>query len=201
MKIKSILNHYFFYNLYQDLIGAKKYLKRYVNDYVKPSERQNILELGCGTGNLCAFLAKCDVNITGIDSSENYINYAQKKYPEQKFICSDITKPLELENTYNIVLAEAIISAISDENVLKMLQNIKKCCNDETRIIFSDMNYSDSAPFFQKFLMKNERNKYCRPKEKYAELISEYFNIKTLSVMKDPYRIPYEKVIIECRVK
>ena len=82
MKINQILNHYFFYNLYQDLIGSKHFLCILVNEYIKPQQGQKILELGCGAGNVYAVFPEKNLRYLGVDNSENYIHHAKKKFPE-----------------------------------------------------------------------------------------------------------------------
>lgn len=198
MKLKNILNHYFIYNLYQKIIGADNYLKRYIKNYIHPQKGDKILELACGAGNVYSLFPLKDVYYTGIEYSQNYVAFAKKKYPEQTFICADVTQDFKVDNEYDIIYAEAIISAIPDEKVLKMFELIKKCSNSKTRIILSDMNYRKSAPFIERFLMENERNEYVRTKEDYIKLISNYFKIDKISIDEKPYNIPYQKIIFEC---
>ena len=84
------------------------------------------------------------------------------------------------------------------EDIEKSKDKIEK---DDVKIVFSDMNYRDSAPKFQCFLMKHERNQFIRSKSEYVKLLTEFFNINKISVIKHPYRIPYEKIIFECHLR
>lgn len=54
-----------------------------------PQADENILDLGCGTGDLTHQIASQCKSITGIDYSENMINEAQKKYPALCFQVED----------------------------------------------------------------------------------------------------------------
>lgn len=201
MKINQILNHYFFYNLYQDLIGSKHFLCILVNEYIKPQQGQKILELGCGAGNVYAVFPEKNLRYLGVDNSENYIHHAKKKFPEQSFICADVTKDFAVDEISDTVFAEAIISALPDNQLVEMFKLLKNICDDHTKIVFSDMNYRDSASKFQCFLMKHERNQFIRSKSEYVKLLTEFFNIDKISVIKHPYRIPYEKIIFECHLR
>lgn len=198
MKPQNILNHYLLYIFYQKIIGADNYLKSYIKNYIRPQKGDKILELACGAGNIYSMFPLKDVYYTGIDYSQNYISFARKKYPEQTFVCADITEDFKAFDKYDIIYAEAIISAIPNEKVQKMFEAIKKCSNSKTRIILSDMNYRKSAPFLERFLMENERNEYVRTKDDYVRLISSYFKIEKISVVEKPYIIPYQKIIFEC---
>ncbi|MGO0061749.1 class I SAM-dependent methyltransferase [Brevibacillus fluminis] len=46
---------------------------------------ERILDLGCGTGDICHELAKAGVNVKGIDFSADMIESAKMKYPELAF--------------------------------------------------------------------------------------------------------------------
>lgn len=200
MKLNYILNWNFFYNLYQSLIGSDIYLNDYVTNYLKPRNGDSVLEFGCGTGNIYALFKEKDVKYTGIDYNSDYISYSKKKYPRQTFICSDVTAPVDFDCEFDIVICEAMMSALPDDKVLKMFETIKACSNEKTRIILSDMNYRKSASKLERFLMEHERNEYVRTREDYIGLISKCFKIEKISVIEKPYRIPYQKIIFECFV-
>lgn len=198
--MRNLLKYPRIYNLYQSIIGARNFQKRFVNDYLKIKDGFNVLELGCGTGNIARFISK-NVNYTGMDFCPNYINYVKNKFPYFKFFNKDLGKAWESDCTYNLVYAEAILSAMSEEQVHNLCESIKKCTNNESRIVFSDMNYSDSLGYFQKMLYKSERNNVIRSKDEYVTLLTKYFNIDNISVMEHIYRIPYSKLIFECSLK
>lgn len=53
---------------------------------LSPKEGEDILDIGCGTGDLTEKINKLGANITGIDNSEEMIKKANDKYPHLKFI-------------------------------------------------------------------------------------------------------------------
>lgn len=52
-------------------------------------KRTEILELGCGTGDVAAQLAELGSRIVGIDFSENMVKIASSRFPELKFHVAD----------------------------------------------------------------------------------------------------------------
>lgn len=200
MKLKNILNYRFFYNLYQNIIGSNNYLNVYIDNYVRPQTGNKILELGCGAGNIYSLFKNKDVKYTGVDYNNGYISYSKKKWSSQTFICSDVTKDMNFDGKFDIIIGEAIMSALPDEKILEMFEIIKKCSSEKTRIVLSDMNYRKSASFIERFLMEHERNEYIRTKDDYIQLISKYFKIDKISVFEKPLRIPYQKIIFECHL-
>lgn len=54
-----------------------------------PQPEENILDLGCGTGDLTSQIAKLCKNVVGIDFSEDMINQAREKFPQLDFRVKD----------------------------------------------------------------------------------------------------------------
>ena len=198
--MKRILAYSFFYDLYQELIGCKTFLKRYADEYIRVKENQKILDLGCGTATICSFFPK-NIKYVGIDISDKYIKTAKKSYPDFSFQCFNVCDEIMLDSPFDIIFGEAIISGLNEQQCISMFERIKKNSDKNTRIIFSDMNYRDDDNFFQKFLYKSERNSYIRRRDEYIELLSRYFEIKKEVVISNIYIIPYSKLIFECSLK
>jgi len=57
-------------------IAAFKYLQKSAVDF----SQTNVLDIGCGTGNISAEIAKTACKVHGIDASNNMIEYAKKTY-------------------------------------------------------------------------------------------------------------------------
>ena len=198
--MKRILKYPFFYNFYQITIGCRPFLKRFANDYLKIDTNQKVLDLGCGTGNVCCFLPQ-NIDYVGIDISPKYIEYASKKYSKFKFLCKSLAEEISLNKTFDVVYGEAILAGLTDEQCKMMFETILKHSNSKTRIILSDMNYSVDASFMKKFLFSNERNSNVRDEEAYLKLFEPYFEVNKISVINDVYRIPYSKLVFECSLK
>ncbi len=198
--MKRILKYACFFNLYQRLIGCRKYLKNYANNFVLAQSRQSILEIGCATGNIIEFFPK-NIDYTGIDYSQSYINFAKNKYPEYTFICQNAAEEFILNKKFDVVICEAVLASISDSGSKKLLYNIKNHIHKNSRIIISDMNYSVSNTKLQNFFLRHERGNNLRNKDDYIKLISEFFKIDKITVLNDVYRIPYSKIIFECSSK
>ena len=203
--IKRILDISTVYNLYQYIIGCNKLLKKYSDIFIIPEAqkytcRLNFLDLGCGTGNIIKYLPE-NINYTGIDYSENYINFDKNKFPQHKFFRKDAKESFIFQEKFDIIFSEALISNFNDEEVVNLFKSIINCANPDCKIIISDLNYSSDLSFFEKFLLKNERGNVMRGKTQYEELISGYFKIEKISEVKDLYIIPYKKIVFECRLK
>lgn len=77
-------------------------------DLLNPKKEENILDLGCGTGDLTKKMYDLGVNVEGVDKSEDMINQARKKFPNMEFRVEDATK-LEYRNQFDAVFSNATL--------------------------------------------------------------------------------------------
>ena len=198
--MKRILNQAIVYNFYQNLIGSRRYLRLYSENFIQAKDGQKILDIACGTGNIIEFLPK-NIDYTGVDYSLKYIEFCKKKFPQFSFICANSFEDMGLDMKYDIIICEALISNGSDYQVMKLFESIKRFSTKSTKILISEMNYTLETPFVEKKLYLSERGSYLRYRDEYINLISEYFNIKKYTIVEKPYYIPYQKIVFECELK
>ncbi len=55
-----------------------------------PLERGSAVEMGCGEGRNCGYLAACGWSVTGIDFSDVAIRRATDAYSAVTFVCADV---------------------------------------------------------------------------------------------------------------
>ncbi|MDX6152610.1 class I SAM-dependent methyltransferase [Marinococcus sp. PL1-022] len=60
-----------------------------VIELLQPKPKENILDIGCGTGDLMQDIARAGAYVSGIDSSSEMISRAKSKYPNQSFYIAD----------------------------------------------------------------------------------------------------------------
>ena len=202
--MKRILEIPQIYNFYQRLVGVYPYMRdfaqKYIHISVKDKKIFKILDMGCGTGIIIPYLPK-NIEYLGIDCSSKYIKYVQKNNPSKKFLCQSVCKTIDNNDIYDLVLSKNVVSALSDEQLKKMLDVIIPHCDVNTKIIFSDMDYKSDASIVQRFFQSHERNRYIRSKEDYLKILYLYFNVDKIDEINGMYRIPYSKVVFECKIK
>ena len=90
MKLYSELAEYYYFienngrNISNDVFFIRNYLPNKIPVY--------LLDIGCGTGEHCNLLSREAVKCTGIDSSEDMIKIAKKRYGGIEFLVSDMKK-------------------------------------------------------------------------------------------------------------
>ncbi len=58
-------------------------------ELLQPRSGERILDVGCGTGQLTAEIAKFGADVIGLDSSEEMLRQARTNYPELTFVLAD----------------------------------------------------------------------------------------------------------------
>lgn len=54
-------------------------------EVLAPKQGENILDIGCGTGDIAKTISDHGANVQGIDASENMVAQARGKYPNISF--------------------------------------------------------------------------------------------------------------------
>ncbi len=102
----------------------------YTNTQIKDA---SVLDVGCGTGDMIAFLQKQDIGqYIGIDLFEKAIQKAQKRFPDERFILSDFLSA-DLPKVDFVLCSGALTSSLDSDNydilkawVIKMWDLAKK---------------------------------------------------------------------------
>lgn len=101
-------------------------------------EKATILDVGCGPGNHSRYLYRLSnqYHITGIDLSVKMIERARKNAPHCRFIKGDI-RDLNLDQTFDAVIASFCIVHLSDSEVEKFLAQINTLLNPHGQLYLS----------------------------------------------------------------
>lgn len=108
-------------SLYQDFF---KKVFRYFEEEGKT--RLDILDVGCGTGQMEAYLNPAKNRIFGIDVSDKMLSIAKNKYPNVKFTKADIYN-FKTHKKYDVVVGNAILHHLKDFDICinKMMACLK----------------------------------------------------------------------------
>jgi len=184
---------------------AKKYLKGLGNGSVnsikiiseilkKFDSKINVLDLGCGNGQLIQKLIDygVDVNFTGVDFSNSLLKAAIESIPNSTFINDDITKLSKVETNFKIgiyshvieMLESPIESLLNASNICEIIiirffepPNFKYDCTEIREMIVDEQN-GLNAPYIRRKISKNYYNLIlneikCKKVERYLD---EYSN-------------------------
>ncbi len=119
--------------------GLSKYYWQEITNYCNYFSHQNnsVLEIGCGSGDLLAGIAGSKK--TGIDFSEQQINWAKEKHATKNidFVVMDANN-ITLTGTYDYIIISNVIGFVND--VQQVFEQAKKVSHPNTKIIVQYYN-------------------------------------------------------------
>jgi len=113
-----------------------------VKELINKIEDKNILDLGCGDGRYSKVIG--DFNTYhGVDFSESFISMCPKN-EKAKFTCHDVSTFIE-DTKYNIILIIGLITYLEDEDILQLIDNVKKMASKDCTIILRSVTLKEEG--------------------------------------------------------
>lgn len=112
--------------LKSEKIHPKHKLMKYHDFFVgNVSSEDNVLDIGCGKGEVSYDVAKKAKTVIGIDLNKESINKAQRNYksPNLQYLVGDVTKELP-DKKFDVIILSNVLEHIEDRQ--KFLKEIKK---------------------------------------------------------------------------
>lgn len=139
-------------------------LKPCILDLIKFSDKEKVLDFGCGTGNLTKEVAKHSQKIVGLDLSKNSISIARKYFSNIKnltFVNSSLEEYSNHENNnkFSLIISNmTLMDVIELDSTLKSIKNILKKNGEFIFTIIHPCYWSIYWDYFNKewFNYKNE---------------------------------------------
>lgn len=188
-----------FYDFYQKIVGGKRCRKRVIQEYSPNISPIKILDIGCGTGYILDYLPD-DVNYTGYDLSEKYINKATQKYGHRaRFFCQRVSHlNLEETSTYDLVIATGVLHHLNNEEGKKLFQLGFKALKPGGKMITEDGTFIQNQNRIAKFIIQKDRGLHVRKPNEYEFLAKDFFSEVTISIRHDLFFIPFTSCVLEC---
>ncbi len=124
----------------------KNTLRQWVDDQGFTA-KSKVLEVGCATGALTAYIAKSGCLPTGVDFSSKMIELAKINNKDIEFLVANVLDlPFENES-YDAVIAASLINIVSDQD--KAMEELFRCCNKGgiVTILVPSTEFSDKDLF------------------------------------------------------
>ena len=196
--IRSILSHPKVYDLFQELMGAHKVRTDFVENYVKPSLTDCILDIGCGTADLLAYLPE-SIRYFGYDQSQSYIDHAIQQFGSRGTFKCALVDTVEVSQLpeIDIAIASGLIHHLSDRQTITLLETAHSALAGGGRFIAIDPCYKKGQHFIAKSIIDRDRGESVRDQPGYKNLARIVFtNIDSYVVHRK--WIPYTHHIMVC---
>ncbi|MFW5998487.1 MAG: class I SAM-dependent DNA methyltransferase [Halanaerobiaceae bacterium] len=137
-----------FATIYDDVMSAVPYdfWYKYINEILDYYNKdvKNVLDLACGTGNMCIRFARDNKNIVGLDGSREMLQVAAEKIEDKdlqvNFIHSDL-RTFELEQNFDLAFSvfDSLNYILSLSDLKKAFKNVYQVLKEDGIFIF-DLN-------------------------------------------------------------
>ena len=197
-KIRTILDRPFYYDLFNAVIGANHLREVLVNEYIRPTSSDQILDIGCGSGNMVPFLP--EGKYLGVDANPSYIASARQRYGFRgEFICDSVARMhREHLGTFQIVLALGLLHHLDDTEASGLFRIGFNVLKPAGRLITVDICYAPNQSALERYLLGRDRGQFVRAEPQYLALARSSFKQVNPSVRKGLLRVPYTHLIMEC---
>ena len=161
--------------------------KLIVESVIKQIQNPRILDIGCGIGRWAENLINQFDYYVGVDFSEGFIDYASKKFSDNKNVKFCNNSILELDDTilssnFNFIICTGVLMYVNDSNIFDILKAFRRV-TPEYVYIQESISLMDARLTLNQFESKDLQTNYnaiYRTKQEYEE----YFKTSGFDIIK-----------------
>jgi len=198
--LHAILSLSWAYDVFQHAVGAERYRRRVVEEIIRPTPGQRILDIGCGTGEVLRYLPR--VEYLGIDLSTHYIQSARDRFSDRGDFFVGKADDLQLppNRKFEAAMALGLLHHLEDAEVERLFDAVRGLLEQGGRLVTVDPTFIDGQHPLARFVIKRDRGLNVRTVDEILRLAGRHFDSPQASVRTDLLRIPYTHVVLDCRV-
>jgi SAM-dependent methyltransferase len=196
--MRALLSHPRVYSLFRRFVGRDTARTVYARDHLRLQPGQRVLDLGCGPGDILAFLPA--VRYTGYDISEDYIARARQRFGERgEFHCRAVDETLPVApGSADVVIAHGLLHHLDDAQAGALFRVAKRALAPGGRMVTFDGCFTEGQSAGARLMLRMDRGQHVRTRDAYERLARAEFDEVKGFVRHDLLRIPYTHLIMEC---
>ena len=187
------------YELFSTLVGAGRGRRLLVQDHIRPVAGNRILDIGCGPADIIDYLP--EVNYTGIDYNQNYIEKARKLRSRRGVFHVGNIYDLDAlaDKSFDPILGIGVLHHLENEQAGQLFQFSAQHLVPGGRMITVDPCYEDGQSPIARFIISRDRGQHVRTRGDYCALATALFTSVQSEIRHDLINIPFTHCIIECQ--
>lgn len=196
--IRAVLSHPAVYELFQNIMGARRGRRMLVELYIRPFSGMRILDLGCGTAEILAFLPT-DVTYVGYDMSPDYIDAAQHKFGARGSFHCRLLEQAEIAamEKFDLVMGLGVLHHLDDAQAAQFMTLAKVALKPGGRALTHDPCYAAGQNPIARFLISRDRGQHVRQEPDYMNIAKNAF-ADVRGWLTHKTWIPYTHWTMEC---
>jgi SAM-dependent methyltransferase len=189
----------FVYELVQHAVGARRGLKHFVCNTIRPHPGQRMLDIGCGPAAILRYLP--EVDYCGFDHSAAYIEFARRRFGARgRFFCDDVaTINAHGVGPFDIATAIGVLHHIDDNAALDLFFKVREALVPGGRLITADPCFFDGQPWITRLIVSNDRGMNVRHFDEYLALARKVFPNVTAELNAGLLPFPHSACQMVCR--
>jgi cyclopropane fatty-acyl-phospholipid synthase-like methyltransferase len=194
--VRAILNVSVVYQAYQALVGATRERRIIVDEYLRPSAGQTLLDVGCGPADILGVLP--DIEYIGVDADAGYLERAERQFKGRgRFYRGDIyTLDAIADRQFDAILAVGLLHHLNDAEVETLFGFAVSKLARGGRMVTIDPCFTDQQGPLERTLIRSDRGKNVRRPHEYRALAATFFERVEMNLRRDLLRIPYTHCIL-----
>lgn len=184
------------YGLLQRSIAPESRKRIFVDEYLRASPGDRVLDIGCGPGYLVRYLPP--VEYLGFDPNPDYIASARSNFGEQgEFIVGGIDD-VELAGRapFDIVVSKGVLHHLDDDQVIAVADLAKSVLGPHGRLVCLEPCFVPNQSRVSRFLVSHDRGEHVRRAEDYQALLARHLPSVAAVHRTDLLTVPYTHVIL-----
>lgn len=196
--LRRLLRLPWVYEALQSLWGADENIRRFVREDLRPEPGMRVLDVGCGTGRLAAYLG--EVTYIGYEPNPLYVEQGRRENAGRDVTLQagffDAAAAASLEPV-DVAVVSAVLHHMPDEEARGLFALLARVVKPGGRVVTLDNCYVEGQSAIARFLISQDRGRHVRRPEAYAALAQGHFT-STEGRVVHHRRIPYTYWIMTC---
>lgn len=198
MLLRRLLELPGIYDGFQKLSGGVRCRQCYVRDHLRPEPGWQVLDIGCGTGDMLKSFPA--VQYYGFDPSPSYIARARaRNIPNSNFQCGILTeRNLPKPGTFDLVHSSGVLHHLNNDQAVELLQVAAQALKVGGRFCTLDGCYYSGQSRLSRWVLSMDRGQFVRDEAEYLRLAHQVFaKVETFLYPKLLRPLPYPVLVME----
>ncbi|MCC6990273.1 MAG: class I SAM-dependent methyltransferase [Acidobacteria bacterium] len=195
--VRAMLSSPAVYDTFQRLMGGHAGRTDFANHIVKALAGTRVLDVGCGTGELLAYLPQ-GVDYHGWDISAAYVTAARQRFGARgTFTCGLLTEAdVTSVPPFEVVIASGVLHHLDDDEARHFAALAALAVRAGGRFASIDPVHARGQHPLARYLIARDRGQHVRTAEGYTSLVEGAFSEVT-GVVRHRRWVPYTHWMME----